>query len=566
MIKKEVFIGCNGYYVKGVISWLNTSAVLSALVFLLFIPQQGWAQPLFTVERLPAIINSPYEEITPVPNREGNILFFTRVGYPEFDQTLFLDTVDWAKKLKSGPYRTFLASVYTEIAGYGISDPERSKFNQDVWMAVGDSAKFTTVEHPGPPLNNALPNSIAAITPDPNAYYCINQFKRAGDMEKGFSVIRYRPDSLLWQFPEPVEIDEYYTITSEVNLTMSFDGKILILSATRFDSRDMDLYVCFRQGERHWSAPQSLGTVVNSPKRETTPFLSEDHTSLFFSSNREGGNNDLYISKRLDDTWKNWTTPIRLVEPINSSADEAQPYFNMSSGYLYFTSKRDGNSDIYRTRLAPPQPTELLVKGRVINRKTNETVSNALIRYGAKGEPMNIITSENGFYELKIPKGLTFELMPQKTGFAGNIATVLFRRDYYYFREQYVDVFVDPLAIDTKIDLRPIYFAQSKSEILPASYSELERLVGLLQENPGVYIMIEGHTDDLGQPDDLIKLSDARAQSIRAYLIKSGIEEQRIQSKGFGAFKPLNDNSTDEFRGLNRRVEIRVTKTAVTRE
>ena len=232
----------------------------------------------------------------------------------------------------------------------------------------------------------------------------------------------------------------------------------------------------------------------------------------------------------------------------------------MSSGYLYFTSKRDGNSDIFRIRLALPQPTELLVKGRVINKKTNETVSNTLIRYGAKGEPMNIITSENGFYELKIPKGLAFELMPQKAGFASSITDVMFRRDYYYFREQYVDVYVEPLEVDTKIELRPIYFAQSKSDILPTSYSELERLAGLLQENPGVCILVEGHTDNLGQSQDLIQLSDVRAQSIRDYLIKSGIDGARIQAKGFGPSEPLNDNSTDELRGMNRRVEVRVTK------
>lgn len=544
---------------KKIFNHRYSGAILAAFLYWCATANSISAQ-IFTVEKLPEIVNSAYEEITPVPNREGNLLFFTRVGYPEFDRTLVLDTTDWAKKLKPDAYRKFLGEVYSEIAGYTIFDPERSKFNQDVWIAHGDSATFTGVEHPGPPLNNALPNSITAITPDPNAYYCINHFKRTGDMSKGFSIIRYRSDSLLWQFPEPVEIEEYYTITSEVNLTMSFDGKILILSAIRHDSRDMDLYVCFRQDDRHWSAPQNLGTVVNSMRRETTPFLSEDHTSLFFSSNREGGDNDIYISKRLDDTWTNWSAPIRLVEPINSDTDDAQPYFNMSSGYLYFTSKRDGNSDIFRTRLAPPQPTELLVKGRIINAQTNETVSDAVLRYGAQGSSENKIRTENGFYELKIPKGVSFEFMPQKAGFAGRITKVLFRRDYYYFREQYVDVYVEPIAVNTKIEMRPLYFAQSKSDILPASHPELERLRDLLKENPGIHIAVEGHTDDLGQPDDLLHLSEIRAQSVRRYLIDAGIDAARMEAKGFGNARPLNDNSTDELRSQNRRVEVRVTK------
>jgi OmpA-OmpF porin, OOP family len=525
------------------------------------IPRMAAQSPLFEVEKLPDFINTPYDEITPVPNREGNILFFTRVGYPNFERTLFLDSVDLAKKMKPEQYRSFLAAVYSNISGYDIHEPEKSELNQDVWMARTDEYScFMEAQHPGPPLNNALPNSITAITPDPNAYYCINQFKRTGDMNKGFSIIRYRPDSMTWQFPEPVQIDEFYTITSEVNLTMSFDGQVLILSAVRFDSRDMDLYVCFRQGERHWSAPQHMGKVLNSDRRETTPFLSEDHSTLFFSSNRTGQHNDIYLSKRLDDTWKNWSPPVRLVEPINSYADEAQPYFNMSSGYLYFTSTRGGNSDIYRTRLAPPQAMELVVKGRVTNRKTNQTVTKAQVRYGAKGEPSNVLVAENGLFELKIPKGVTFELTPQKAGYTGDITTVLFRRDYYFFREQYVDVYIEPLEVDSKIELRPIFFVQSKSDIQPASLPEIERLADVLKDNPSVCIRIEGHTDNLGQPEDLLRLSEIRAKAIKDYLVQQGIAAERVEAKGFGGEKPLNNNETDEERSQNRRVEVRVTK------
>jgi hypothetical protein len=108
-------------------------------------------------------------------------------------------------------------------------------------------------------------------------------------MDRGFPRISITPDSIGWSFPVPVEIADYYTITSDVSLTMSFDGEILILSAARFDSRDMDLYVCFREGPGKWSSPRHLGNVINSAFRETTPYLSEDNSTLYFSSNRLGG-------------------------------------------------------------------------------------------------------------------------------------------------------------------------------------------------------------------------------------------------------------------------------------
>lgn len=531
-------------------------------VFIFFSPFLTQAQEsYFQLEKLPEFINSKYDEITPVPSRDGNTLYFTRVAYPEFNHYLFLDSVDLYKKYPTEKYERLLRNIYSELAGRPVKDPVASSFNQDVWITEGDSANFYFLIHPGEPLNNALPNSIVAITPDPNAFYCINQFSEKGDMAKGFSLIS-RVDSL-WNHPTPVEIDEYYTITSDVNLTMSFDGQVLILSAVRHDSRDMDLYVCFNKSGNIWSAPQHLGTVINSDKRETTPYLSEDNTTLFFSSNRweSSGGNDIFMSKRLDDTWKNWSRPVRVVQPVNSSADDSQPYFNMTSGYLYFTSNRDGNSDIFRVQIAPPQPTEFTIRGRIFNRKTRDIVPNTTVRYGIANGSKNILTSSDGFFTLKIPKGVAFELTPEKGAFAGSTETVLFRRDYYFFQDYYqVDLWLDPLEVNDKIELQPIYFQQSKAIILKNSYPELERLSTIMQENPTLEIRIEGHTDNVGQPDDLFRLSEERAESIRNFLIGKSIEARRIETIGQGPKFPITDNSTDELRSQNRRVEIIITK------
>ncbi len=514
----------------------------------------------FKLEKLPDFINSQFDEITPVPSRDGQTLFFTRVGFPEFEHTFFIDSVDQFAKLAPDQYARVLAGAYTDIAGSPVYNPERSPFNQDVWMATGDSVgAFSRVVHPGFPLNNALPNSIVTITPDPNAYYVINQFDQRGDMQRGFSLIRKTADSIGWAFPLPVDIRDYYTITSDVSLTMSFDGQVLILSAARFDSKDMDLYVCFREGENRWGAPQHLGTSVNSARRETTPFLSEDNTTLFFSSNREGGS-DIYICRRLDDTWKNWSAPYKAVEPINSYADDSQPYFNMTSGYLYFTSKRDGNSDIYRVQIAPPQPTEIEVIGRVINRKTKQVIPNARVQYGTDGNTTSFVVAEQGTFRLKVPKGVRFQFKPEKPGFTGASEEIFFRRDYYYFNEHYLDLPMDPLEVNARIELRPIFFQQSQAIILEESFGELESLARTMKEMPSLCIRIEGHTDNVGKAEDLIRLSEERAEAIKLFLIGKGIAATRIVTLGQGPKYPINDNSTDELRAQNRRVEFIITK------
>lgn len=516
----------------------------------------------FILEKLPPFINSSFDEITPVPSRDGRNLYFTRVGFSEFNHTLLIDSVDMYGKLTTEKYPAQLADVYSQIAGRRIVNPEASAFNQDIWIARGDSFDFTTLEHPSYPLNNALPNSMVTITPDPNAFYVINQFERNGNMDRGFSLVRRTADSIGWSFPMPVAIKDYYTITSDVSLTMSFDGKVLILSATRSDSRDMDLYVCFKEGENKWGAPQHLGNIINSANRETTPYLSEDNETLFFSSARSGGfgGNDLYTSRRLDDTWKNWSPPALLFEPMNSKYDESQPYFNMTSGFLYFISRRSGNSDIYRVRIAPPQATELEVIGRVLNAQTKELIQDARIYYGASGDPHNILVAPDGTFRLKIPKGVKFDLIPEKIGFSGQTEEILFRRDYYYFREQYVELLLNPLEVNAKIELRPIFFQQSKAIILEASYGELERLASLLLESPNLHIRIEGHTDNIGKAEDLYRLSEERAQALRDFLVKKGCAPGRIEVKGWGPKFPISGNDSEEQRAKNRRVEVVITK------
>jgi OmpA family/WD40-like Beta Propeller Repeat len=529
------------------------------ILLLSLLSAAAMAQDL-TVEKLSAPINSGYDEITPVPSRDGNTLYFTRVGSPDYCTYLFLDSVDLYQKLSVPAYRALLGKIYGSIGGVeSIAQPIESKYNQDVWVAVGDSARFERVKHPGPPLNNALPNSIVANTPDPNTFYCINQFKRSGDMNRGFSEIRSLDDDE-WSFPQPVEIDDFYTITSDVSLTMSFDGQILILSAARFDSKEMDLYVCFRKGERQWSAPQHLGPVVNSDRRETTPFLSEDNTTLFFSSNRNG-NQDIYLTKRADSTWTNWNSPVRLVAPINTTSDESQPFFNMSSGYLYFTSKRDGSSDIFRTRLTPPSLTEINLKGRILNRATGDLVDKAEVMYSSPGGTRSQFHSANGEFTLRIPKGVKFELEASKPGFRGQTAEAFFRRDYFFFKDFYIiDLYVDPLEKDALIEMKPILFQKSKPVILEESFAELERLADLLKANPKMHIQVEGHTDNVGKLDDLQRLSEERSAAVRNFLIQKCIDPERIEYVGFGAKYPLNNNESDELRRKNRRVEVRITK------
>ena len=104
--------------------------------------------------------------------------------------------------------------------------------------------------------------------------------------------------------------------------------------------------------------------------------------------------------------------------------------------------------------------------------------------------------------------------------------------------------------------LETIHFEQDKAKILPDSYPLLNEVVQVLEDNPGINIVVEGHTDNVGSDDYNLKLSEARAKSVKMYLQWKGIGSERIRSVGYGEGRPLADNSTALGRAKNRRVEF----------
>ena len=121
-----------------------------------------------------------------------------------------------------------------------------------------------------------------------------------------------------------------------------------------------------------------------------------------------------------------------------------------------------------------------------------------------------------------------------------------------------VDVYLIPLKANTSILLNNINFATASAEIMPESYSELDRVVKLLNENKGLRIEISAHTDNVGTAQYNIVLSDRRAQAVLNYLVENGVDPLALISKGYGLTKPLVPNTTEENRAKNRRVEFKI--------
>ncbi|MEM6264237.1 MAG: OmpA family protein [Bacteroidota bacterium] len=123
----------------------------------------------------------------------------------------------------------------------------------------------------------------------------------------------------------------------------------------------------------------------------------------------------------------------------------------------------------------------------------------------------------------------------------------------------YRRVKLEPIRVGSSLILDNIYFNPGKWELLPASRAELERLVSFLKLNPKVRILISGHTDNTGNKSQKVKLSEYRALAVKKYLEQQGIPAFRMQTKGYGMYRPIASNRTSAGRKRNRRVEFEVT-------
>jgi len=535
-----------------------------SLYLLLGVSLMAFSQKSYQVEKLNNSINTHnYDEITPVASLDGNTLYFTRVGYPDYVRSLVEDGQDMAQKLGDADFNTYLANIYTRMGQRRVSDPSRSEFNQDIWIAQSLNGIFDKITHPGPPLNNAMPNSVSSVTPSSNELVVINKFEKEGGMKKGFSIVRDLGNGD-WSFPEPIGIENYYNTGSDVNMTMSSDGRVLILSMQNYDSKGKnDLYICYKKGEKSWTQPENMGSIINTSSRETTPYLSEDNKTLFFSSGRRSNatGNDIFMCRREGEGWDKWSTPQRLIEPINSDQDDSQPFFNSATGYLYFTSRRDGSSDIFRVKIAPAVPRFVTVSGRIVDPETNKAID-ARILSGSKNDKSykNVYVADDGSFRLSVPKGMDFSIVAEKPGYIGKEVVLNYRKDYVYFKEKKLNLELKKIEQGEKLDLPPVYFEQSTATVKQSSYPILDELADFMRTHYNVRILIEGHTDNQGDPDALLQLSDDRAKAIKNYLVGKGrINPLRIATIGHGAAQPFAGNQSEADRAKNRRVEVVVT-------
>lgn len=498
-------------------------------------------------ENLGRGVNSQYEEICPVIAPDGKTLYFTRPEQPD---------------------------------------------NQDIWYAESASGgTFGSAHRMTSPINTPEHNSSFSITPDGSTMLLNNIYRRDKldttriKLFKGLSVTRRNGQS--WGFPEPVQILKYYNDNDFAEFSLAQNGQVLVMTAQREDSYgSKDLYVSFLQGNGVWSEPRNMGAAVNTADAETSPFIASDGVTLYYSTPGLSGygSMDIFVTRRLDESWTRWSEPQNLGPAINTDAWDGYFTLPASGEYAYFVSAKNslGGNDIFRVRLTKelqPDPVAL-VYGNVYDAQTKKPIA-AELQYDAKTQTPKKETGKatanavTGEYKIVLPLKQNYVLVAQATGYTSGTEEIALAKDSVY-REIRKDIYlsrtgaeqpvmankldVTTLEVGKPVVLNNIMFEQGKYDLLETSFAELDRVVTLMKENPVMEIRLDGHTDNQGDFMLNIELSKNRVIEVKKYLESKGIAAERIQYKAYGGTQPIASNANDLSRKKNRRVEFVILK------
>jgi outer membrane protein OmpA-like peptidoglycan-associated protein len=318
--------------------------------------------------------------------------------------------------------------------------------------------------------------------------------------------------------------------------------------------------------EGYWSEPSEIPGYVNTKGREESVFVHPDGQTLYFSSDGHAGMGGLDIFVSHLQSNGDWSRPVNLGYPINTSANENSIQVTAKGDIALMASNREGGNgglDLYSFELPENVRPRFVnyVEGYVYDSKNKAPLD-------GKFQLMNLKSGEivaegysnssrNGYYLVCLPIGNDYALNVTSENylFYSSNFSLTNSTETKPFRK---DAPLQKMDAGATIVLENIFFKTNSSNLESESFIELAKLTELLIKNESMRIRIEGHTDSDGDEAANLKLSQSRALSVKTYLESKGIAATRIESEGYGETQPLESNATPEGKAKNRRTVFRV--------
>jgi outer membrane protein OmpA-like peptidoglycan-associated protein/tetratricopeptide (TPR) repeat protein len=415
-------------------------------------------------------------------------------------------------------------------------------------------------------------NAVVAFSPDMHTmYYSANTVRPSGKLNNskggtnnlGVFYGLVEVDNLREVKPLPSNSLEY----SVAHPALTEDGRWLyFVSDMPGGYGETDIYKVEVMADGTFGQPQNLGPVVNTPHKEMFPFV-QGNVLYFSSKGHYGlGGLDVFKSKITADSYGE---PENMGMPINSNLDDFALVFSADGSYGYLSSNRDGgrgDDDIYY--FTRKEECKQSVSGVVLHKKIKTPLKGAKITaVGADGKFIASAEADNdGYYTFILPCDAVVIIQASEEDYTAEKAEVVTAKEPEQRKVDFELTKYDDLVIKQgeveKVAINPIYFDLDKYDITKQAVIELDKVVYVMKNFPGIIIKIESHTDSRASDEYNITLSQNRARATYQYIISKGIDASRIESvTGYGETRLLNGCSNDvpcseEEHQLNRRSEF----------
>jgi len=555
-------------------------------------------------------VNTSAREIGPLVSADGQTLYFVREGYVDDDvrkemKAIMLGRLDEKTiqdMLKNPAEEESIKALLRKMLVPLPDERLVSLAHQTCWVSVKQpTGKWSLAQKLPPPLNNKYHTFVSSVLPDGNTlvvggifdqrlqdpawqykelaeaiekrgetthlFPSADEIPKVGESKAGYRVVALtvrRGEG--WSQPAYLRVHDYVNRADRNDFFLAPGNRVLVISIMNDESLgERDLYVSFLQKDGTWTKPKDLGAPVNSPAADICPFLAPDGVTMYFVSRRDGGYGgyDIYMTRRLDDTWLKWSVPKNLGPDINSPSDQTHLSTDAAGEWAFMAEGQGSKEDIYEFRLPEdmrPVPTAF-IRGRAHDPGENPVAAGITYERLRDGTGAGEANADQitGKYQVVLPIGEDYGFRAEASGYiavSDRIDLTKAKPGEVFVR----DLLLIPIKPGATIRLNNIFFEFAKAILLPESKVELDRLVGILTRYPKMEIEVAGHTDNVGDDASNLKLSQDRAAAVMKYLLDHGVASARLRSQGYGESAPVAANDTDEHRQLNRRVEFVIIK------
>ena len=433
--------------------------------------------------------------------------------------------------------------------------------NEDFYISYNDTDEWQFANNLGEPINTLKNEGAQCITADGKTLY----FTACSRNDSYGRCDIYQSDFVNDKWTNPVNLGPNINTESwESQPAISSDGRQLFFVSNRPGGRGgKDIWVSYKNANGVWMEAKNIGDKINTSKDDISPFLHWDNQTLYFAS--KGfigmGGFDVFVS-RLNESG-DWGEATNIGYPINSPSDENSLIVAKDGRTAYFASSffnEDRNDlDLYTFDL--PQESRSLevayIQGLITDSKTNNPVKADIELVNLKSGKSYKSSESNldGNYMLCLPSDAEYALTVNKKKYLFYSENIKLEHEGSILVKNFK---LQPLEVGEQVRLDNIFFELNSSNLKDESLVELNKIIKCMASNPFLVIEIGGHTDNSGSEAYNLNLSDDRARSVKDALVQRGIPSDRIQTKGYGMSVPLNTNSSEQERALNRRTELKI--------